>query len=168
MPRIIIGCVHRSTLGRCGEHSWADKVSVNDTRQTPTEPDQPQRPAELSLQCLTYDERATVLPAITDAIDRAGGWVLDRRTVAANALELKIELQLRALVDMYAALVSSGVELTRETHLLLTERCLCRQHQRTRESMASILCLRLEVAFLADVTVENSWMQWMSRSAATA
>ena len=125
-------------------------------------------PLELRLQCLTYDERNTVLPALTDAIDRAGGWLLDRRTVAAHALELRIELQVRALVEVYAALVSSGVELTREAHLLLTERCMCRQHQNSRESMASIMSIRLEVAFLADVTVETNWMQWMSRHTATA
>ena len=125
-------------------------------------------PVELRLQCLTYDERGSVLPMLTDAIDRAGGWLLDRRTVAAHALELHIELQVRALVDMYAALVSSGVELTREAHLLLTERCMCRQHQRTRESMATIMSMRLEVAFLADLTVENNWMQWMSRHPVSA
>ncbi len=125
-------------------------------------------PLELRLQCLTYDERSNVLPVLTEAIDRAGGWLLDRRTVAAHALELRIELQVRALVEMYAALVSSGVELTREAHLLLTERCTCRQHQRSRESMSTIMSIRLEVAFLADVTVESNWMQWMSRHTATA
>ncbi len=170
VPRIIGSApVHRSTLGRCRLALFADREYVNDNGQhpNPTLPDQP-GPTEMSLQCLTYDERATVLPALTDAVDRAGGWILDRRTIAAHALELKIELQLRALVDIYAALVSSGVELTREAHLLLTERCMCRQHQRTRESMASILSIRLEVAFLGDVTIENNWMQWVSRGVATA
>ncbi len=149
---------------------YADRRYVNDFGQERNNSlaDELFEPVELRLQCLTYDDRAQVLPMMTDAIDRAGGWILDRRTVAAHALELKIELQVRALVDMYAALVGSGVDLTREAHLLLTERCVCRQHQQTRESMASILCLRLEVAFLADVVAENEWMQWVSRSAATA
>jgi hypothetical protein len=123
---------------------------------------------ELRLQCLTYDERATVLPAITDAVDRAGGWILDRRMLAAHALELRIEVQVRALVDVYAALVSSGVELTREAHLLLTERCVCRHYQNSRQSRSSILTIQLEVAFLADLPVENNWMQWVSKNAATA
>lgn len=123
---------------------------------------------ELRLQCLTYDERATVLPAITDAVDRAGGWILDRKTMASHALELHIELQLRALVDVYAALVSSGVELTREAHLLLTERCVCRQYQKSRQSMSSILSLQLEVAFLSDVAMENGWTQWIDRCGGTA
>ena len=149
---------------------YADRVYVSNygLERNDTLADEFLEPLELRLQCLTYDDRAQVLPEMTDAIDRAGGRILDRRTVAAHALELKIELQVRALVDMYAALVGSGVDLTREAHLLLTERCMCRQHQQTRESMASILCIRLEVAFLADVVAENEWMQWVSRSAATA
>ena len=83
-------------------------------------------------------------------------------------VELRLELQVRALVDIYAALVSSGVELTREAHLVLTERCTCRQFQPNRKSMANILSIRLEIAFLADITVEANWMQWMSRQTATA
>ncbi len=123
---------------------------------------------ELRLQCLTYDERATILPSIADAVDRAGGWILDRRTIAAHALELRIEVQVRALVDVYAALVSSGVELTREAHLLMTERCVCRHYQSSRLSMSSVLCIQLEVAFLADLPLEGNWMQWVSKSVATA
>ncbi len=123
---------------------------------------------ELRLQCLTYDERSVVLPALTEAVDRAGGWILERRTTAAHALELSIELQVRALVDVYAALVSSGVELTRKAHMLLTERCVCRQYQSSRGAMSTILSIHLEIAFLADPPVENRWMEWVSKSAARA
>lgn len=151
-------------------NAHADRQTVNDINPERNVPqtDLSPEPVELRLQCLTYDERQNVLPLLTDAIDRAGGWLLDRRTIAAHALELHLELQVRALVDVYAALVGSGVELTRDAHLLLTERCTCRQHQPSRESMSSIMSIRLEVAFLADVTVEANWMQWMSRQTATA
>ncbi len=151
-------------------HAEADRQTVNDNcpERNEIQADGQPEPLELRLQCLTYDERLNVLPALTDAIDRAGGWLLDRRTVAAHALELKIELQVRALVEIYAALVSSGVELTREAHLLLAERCTCRQHQPSRERMASIMSIRLEIAFLVDMTLETNWTQWVSRHTATA
>ncbi len=148
----------------------ADRDTVNDidAERNAQQNDLQPEPVELRLQCLTYDERQNVLPALTDAIDRAGGWLLERRTVAAHALELRLELQVRALVDIYAALVSSGVELTREAHLMLTERCTCRQYQPSRKNMANILSIRLEIAFLGDITLEANWMQWMSRQTATA
>lgn len=130
-------------------------------------PEQPEA-RELRLQCLTYDERATVLPAMLEAVDRAGGWVLDRRTMAAHALELRIELQVRALIDVYAALVSSGVELTRAAHMLLTERCLCRQYQGSRESLSTLLSIQLEISFLAHLPVQNDWSQWVGKNAARA
>ncbi len=88
--------------------------------------------------------------------------------MAAHALELTIELQVRALLDVYAALVSSGVELTRAAHMLLTERCVCRHYQRSRAGLATILSIQLEIAFLANLPLENDWAQWVSRHAARA
>ena len=130
-------------------------------------PEQPEA-VELRLQCLTYDERAIVLPAVLEAVDKAGGWILDRKTMAAHTLELKIELQVRALIDVYAALVSSGVELTREAHLLLTERCMCRQYQTSHQGLSMILSLQLEIAFLVHLPVQSEWTQWHSKNAAMA
>ncbi len=147
--------------------SCADRESVTNNTSNATVPEQPET-TELRLQCLTYDERATVLPAITEAVDRAGGWILDRRTMAAHALELRIELQVRALIDVYAAVVSSGVELTREAHMLLTERCLCRQYQSLKGGLSTILSIQLEIAFLAHLPIQNDWAQWVRKNATRA
>lgn len=123
---------------------------------------------ELRLQSLTYDDRNAILFGLTEAIDRAGGWILERRTTSAHAIDFRIELQTRALVEIYAAIVGSGVELTRAGHMLLAERCTCLQHLRTNEHVSAIIAVRLEVVFLADMMLHDGWMEQMLRHAATA
>lgn len=125
-------------------------------------------PLELRLQSLTYEDRAEVLFALTEAIDLAGGWILEKRTISAHALELRIELQTRGLIEMYAALVGSAIELTRNAHLLLAERCTCLRHLRGRGHISAILAIRLEVAFVGDPSWQDGWIERMVREAAHA
>jgi len=157
----------------CAKSPWfpADNLLVNKIAadwETPYRAEASLEPLEVRLSSLTYDDRAAILSDLTEAIDRAGGWILERRTTSAHALELRIELQTRALIDMYAAIVGSGVELTREAHLLLAERCTCLQHLRGRDQIAAILTMRLEVTFLGDLMLHDGWMEQMLRHAATA
>ncbi len=130
--------------------------------------DLPEERPDLHLQSLTHDPLDVVMPGLTEAIDRASGWVLDRHMASAFAVELRIELQIRALIEMYAALVSSGIELTRESHLLLTERCTCRQFLRTREERSAIITIRLELTCMADVAPEPDLFALLNRTTATA
>ncbi len=127
----------------------------------------PEQP-DLHLQSLSHDSIDRVMPALTDAIDKASGWVLDRHMISASIVELRIELQFRALIEMYGALVSSGIELTRESHLLLTERCTCRHFMKTREERSTILTIRLELSFLRGLNPNPELLQLMSRATATA
>lgn len=105
---------------------------------------------EIRLHSFTYADRADLLPALTVALDAAGAWVLQQKTLSATALELHVEVQLRALPHLYGALLGSGLELTRNGHRALAERCNCILHMRGRRGQCNILALRLEVKFLLD------------------
>ena len=109
------------------------------------------------LQGYSYGERAALLPALTAAFAHCGGWVLERKTTSATTVEFRLELQLRAIVDLYAALVAAGVELTSVSHGVLTGLCTCRRH-RTAVSLAHVLTLKLEISFLEDVTLHSLLM----------
>ena len=107
----------------------ADKLSVNDLLALLHLP-----PAgldagapELRLQAVSSRSGAELLPALAEAIDRACGWVLHRRMVSASALQLRLETQGRGLMDLYASFIEQGLELSRDSHLMLTERCSCAQ-----------------------------------------
>lgn len=106
------------------------------------------RQPELHLRGYTYVPRQMLMPELGVCIDHAGGWVLQRRTLAANALELVLESQTVALPDVYGALLGCGVELAGESHRALAQQCLCTQHLPRRRGVASIVLLCVEIQFL--------------------
>jgi hypothetical protein len=109
----------------------------------------------LELQCFSYQERQGLLPALTSAFTLCGGWVLERKTLSATAMEFRLEIQLRSILELYSSLVSSGVELTRDTHSTLTDLCTCRRHLPRTAQANQILSIRLEISFLEDVTLHS-------------
>lgn len=105
---------------------------------------------EVPLQGFTYLDRVALLPELSSAVDGAGGWILDLRSQSATTAELRIEVQQQALPAVYGAMLGSGLELTRDSHRILAERCNCGLHLPSRSVLSSILTLRVEVHFLAE------------------
>ncbi|WP_419804274.1 hypothetical protein [Terriglobus sp.] len=96
-----------------------------------------------------------------DAIDLASGWVLHRQMVSASVLQMRLETQGRFLMDLYASFIEQGLELSRDSHLLLTERCSCAHLY--RQARGSIITLHLDVALPADLPPLGRW--WRVRMA---
>ena len=118
----------------------ADRRTVNDEELQ----------LEVPLQGFTYLDRVALLPELSSAVDGAGGWILDLRSQSATTAELRIEVQQQALPAVYGAMLGSGLELTRDSHRILAERCNCGLHLPSRSVLSSILTLRVEVHFLAE------------------
>lgn len=112
----------------------------------------------LDIQGFSYEERQGLLPTLTDAFADCGGWVLDRKTLSPTTMEFHIEIQLSAILDLYASIVSSGLELTRSGHLALTDLCMCRKHHTTRADLGEIISVRLEISFLEEITLYSLLM----------
>jgi hypothetical protein len=112
----------------------------------------------LDLQGYSYQDRQGVLPTLTRAFNLCGGWVLDRKTISASAMEFKVEIQLRGIVELYGMIVGSGVELTRQAHAMLTDLCTCRHHIALAGEPNQVICIRLELNFLEDVTLHSLLM----------
>jgi hypothetical protein len=115
-------------------------------------------PEILALQGYSYSDRQGLLPLLLTAFTQCGGWVLERKTISATTVEFRLEIQLRAIMDLYSSLAGAGVELTRNTHALLTDLCNCRHHQNRTTHPGQILTLRLELNFLEDVTLHSLLM----------
>ena len=109
----------------------------------------------LDIQAFTYEQRHGLLADLTAAFSKSGGWVLERKTLSPTNMEFTVEIQLRAILDLYAAIVSTGVELTRSGHETLTELCTRRKHLRLATELGQIIAIRLEIAFLDDVTLHS-------------
>jgi hypothetical protein len=136
----------------------ADRRTVNDEELQP----------ELMLQSFTYLDRVALLPELGSGVDAAGGWILDLRSLSATAAVLRLEVQLQALPSVYGALLGSGLELTRDSHRLLSERCNCSMYLPSRSVLSSILTLRVEVNFLAEPQQPTEISRLILMAAATA
>ena len=105
------------------------------------------------LRGYSYQDRQGLLPSLTTAFAQCGGWVLDRKTVSATAVEIHLEIQLQGIVELYSSLVASGLELTRATHATLTSLCIFRKHIAFSRQPGRLISIRLQLEFLEDVTL---------------
>lgn len=118
----------------------------------------------VEIQSFSYEERQGILSTLTTAFADCGGWVIDRKTMSPTAVEFQIEIQLRSVLDLYASLVSSGLELTRAGHMTLAELCTCRKNLPIAADLGQIVAIRLEVSFLEDVTLHSLLMSGNSHA----
>jgi hypothetical protein len=109
----------------------------------------------LDIQAFTYEQRNGLLPELTAAFANSGGWILERKTLSPSNFEFRIEIQLCAILDLYAAIISAGVELTRSGHEALTELCIRCKHLHFTADLGQIVTLRLELSFLDDITLHS-------------
>jgi hypothetical protein len=112
----------------------------------------------LDIQGFSYEDRHGLLPLLTCGFADCGGWIVGRKTLSASMMELRVEIQLRAILDLYACMVASGLELTRAGHLGLTDLCTCRKNLATTADLGQIVSIRLEISFLEDVTLHSLLM----------
>jgi len=109
----------------------------------------------LNIQGFTYEQRQGLLADLTLAFNNCGGWVLERKTLSPTNMEFRVEIQLLAVLDLYVAIVASGVELTRSGHQALTELCTRRKHRPLAAELGHIVSIRLEISFLDDITLHS-------------
>ncbi len=100
------------------------------------------------------------MPALTTAVSLCGAWIVERKTLSATMMEVRMEVQLRTIVDLYAALLSAGIEFGRDGHQALADQCTRRKHM--GPSGEALLAIRMEVAFLDDVTLHSLLMSGTS------
>jgi hypothetical protein len=109
----------------------------------------------LGIHGFTYEQRNNLLPDLASAFSNCGGWVIDRRALSANNMEFHVELQLRAALDLYAAIVATGLELTRSGHESFTELCTRRKHLPIPAELGQTVSIRFEITFLNELTLRS-------------
>jgi hypothetical protein len=112
----------------------------------------------IDIQGFSYEERKGLLPTLTAAFADCGGWILDRKTLSPSMMEFQVEIQLRAVVELYSSIVSTGLQLTRAAHLGLTHLCTCRKNVSTPGDLSQIVSIRIEISFLEDLTLQSLLM----------
>jgi hypothetical protein len=107
----------------------------------------------LEIQGYSYEERHGLLPTLASAFADCGGWVLDRKTLSPTTMEFRLEIQLRAAIDLYSSILAAGLELTRAGHLGLAHLCTCHKNLSAPSDLGQIVTIRLEISFLEDATL---------------
>lgn len=106
--------------------------------------------SHLEIATFSYEERRVILPAVLEALEHCGCWLLDRKPASFTQMEYSFELHAYAVVDLYAALIAAGLELTRSSHEDLTTHCAVRRHNVRPSSLPNLLSVRLLVNFVED------------------
>jgi hypothetical protein len=100
----------------------ADLKGVRNHPETPLP--EPSRRA-LKLTALCQDDAARTVRFLTGAVMACGGWVLLRRFHPDASAEIEFEFPRGTCVEMYSILIAAGLELSRDSHLLLAGLCQC-------------------------------------------
>ena len=108
-----------------------------------------ERASELRIRAFTIDEPQQILRSLSLLLVATGGWLVRHRRPAPGILQVVFEFERSAAMDMYIMLVSLGLELTSNSHLVLTGFC-----QRTSDLPAAdnvqVASCALEIRDLAD------------------
>jgi hypothetical protein len=108
-------------------------------------------PAEIpviNLRGRSFEDHQEFVTALLDTMASCGCWLLKRRELPPNATELKFELLLRSVFELYSGLLCCGVELSRDSHTLMKSLCTVRDHNPHRATRRRILTIRLELIFV--------------------
>lgn len=112
----------------------------------------------VELHGFSYDDRRRILAAVLEAMTACGGWVLEQKAISPTQTALRFEIQMRSSVELYSELIAAGVELTRESHMKMTELCTLRVHNPHKAKKRRILTVRLELSFLEEDALEYGAM----------
>jgi hypothetical protein len=94
-----------------------------------------------------------------------GCWLLERRELPPNATELRFEILLRSVFELYSGLLTCGVELSRDSHTSMKSLCTVRDHNPHRARRRRVLSVRLELIFVDEPETPSDLAQIATGSA---
>lgn len=109
--------------------------------------------AEMSIVELrghTFEDHSVMLPTLLDTMAACGSWLLEQRALSPTTTELSFEIHLRSVFELYSGLLSSGVDLSRDSHTRMKSLCTVRDHNPHRSRRRRIITVRLELLFMED------------------
>ena len=102
----------------------------------------------IELRGHSYGNHGQVIPTLLEAVAACGCWVLEQRASSPTTTDLRLEVQLRSVFELYGTFMASGVQLTRDSHTCMTGLCTVRDHNPRLARRRRILTVRLEISFL--------------------
>jgi len=107
----------------------------------------------LDIHGFSYSDRFQIMLTLTESLTDSGAWITDRNTVSASLTEVRFEIQLNCILDLYTALILTGLELTRTAHMAMTDLWTC--YNNLEKRCSDVITIRLAINFLDDVTLHS-------------
>jgi len=104
----------------------------------------------IELRGRSFEDHQEFVPMLLDAMASCGCWLLERRELPPNVTELRFEVLLRSVFELYSGLLSCGVELSRDSHTRMKSLCTVRDHNPHRARRRRVLTIRLELIFVEE------------------
>ena len=105
----------------------------------------------IELRGRSFDDHQEFVPALLETMASCGCWLLERRELPPNVTELRFEVLLRSVFELYSGLLSCGVELSRDSHTRMKSLCTVRDHNPHRARRRRTLTVRLELIFMDEL-----------------
>jgi hypothetical protein len=78
---------------------------------------------DLKVSASSIQEPQRLLRFLSGAINGCGGWILSRNCSCAGVVQLNFEFERGICIEIYTAMIASGLSLSPRSHLRLTELC---------------------------------------------
>ena len=104
----------------------------------------------IELRGRSFDDHQEFVPALLETMASCGCWLLERRELPPNVTELRFEVLLRSVFELYSGLLSCGVELSRDSRTRMKSLCTVRDHNPHRAKRRRVLTIRLELIFVEE------------------
>ncbi len=105
-------------------------------------------PPVVHLRGRSFEDREEIVPILLNTMASCGCWLLERRELNPYAIQFSFEVLLRSIFELYSGLLSSGVELSRDSHIRMKSLCTVRDHNPHRAKRRRVLTVRLELIFV--------------------
>ena len=109
----------------------------------------------IELRGRTYEGHGEIVPVLLETMAGCGCWLLEQRVISPTATELNFELLLRSVFELYSGLLSSGVDLSRDSHTRMKSLCTVRDHNPHQAKRRRVLTVRLELIFMEDIDLAS-------------
>jgi hypothetical protein len=98
----------------------------------------------MQMKAVSTQEPSRLVQSLTGAILGCGGWVLSRGANDTGMINMLFEFERQACMEIYSVLIATGLELSPNGHLRITELCQCTRSGR-RDCGIEIASVDLEV-----------------------
>jgi hypothetical protein len=105
-------------------------------------------PYSIDLRGHSYADHRQIVPALIESMAACGCWMVEQRALSPTTTELRLEVQLRSVFELYSGLVCSGIELTRDSQVRMAGLCTLRNHNPRQAKRRRVLSVRLELSLL--------------------